>query len=123
MKWQTIRRETGLVEHVCEHGVGHPNHGSALWQAEGWAKRDQENESDQRPFDELVEDHEYCERIHGCDGCCGRSDFPGTYRDSLRHAHKMLQIQNDTIKALSKMIHEEASETRRGFWSMFGWPS
>lgn len=38
MRWDweknTIRRETGLIEHRCRHGVGHPNPVSALWMAE-----------------------------------------------------------------------------------------
>ena len=25
MKWTKLLRETGLVEWVCEHGVGHPD--------------------------------------------------------------------------------------------------
>jgi len=29
MKNQTIIRETGLVEHTCKHGVGHPDYKSA----------------------------------------------------------------------------------------------
>lgn len=24
MEWRRLRRETGLIEHLCEHGVGHP---------------------------------------------------------------------------------------------------
>ena len=39
MEWRTSRRETGLVEHVCEHGTGHPNHGSALWIAEAYGEQ------------------------------------------------------------------------------------
>lgn len=52
MKWTTITRETGLIEHVCVHGVGHPDPESAKELGEGWG-------------------------IHGCDGCCSRNDFPG----------------------------------------------
>ena len=41
----------------CEHGVGHPDHDSVVRMNEasgeaGWG-------------------------VHGCDGCCGRDDFPG----------------------------------------------
>jgi len=42
-------RETGLVEDVCEHGVGHPNR--------HWLK---ENDPDGKKMF----------GIHGCDGCC-----------------------------------------------------
>lgn len=82
MTWRTTRRETGLVEHVCEHGVGHPNHGSALWMAEVY-----QDEGDS------VEDGYAARLIHGCcgHGCCGREDFPGTLFDSLRYAHKMIR--------------------------------
>ncbi len=59
MKWYALRRETGLVEGICEHGVGHPLPGSVEWMdahahpgAKGtWG-------------------------VHGCDGCCGREDAP-----------------------------------------------
>lgn len=44
-----IIREGGLVEDICEHGVGHPN-------KEWLAEHDPENK---KSF-----------AIHGCDGCC-----------------------------------------------------
>lgn len=47
---QTIR-ESGLVEDVCDHGIGHPN---AQW----LAKHDPKGK---KGFN-----------VHGCDGCCGR---------------------------------------------------
>lgn len=45
-----LLRETGLIERVCRHGVGHPDPDSAAWLArvtgqESWG-------------------------VHGCDGCC-----------------------------------------------------
>lgn len=43
---QQITRETGLVEDVCEHGIGHPNQ---IW---------------------LKKFGRECDGIHGCDGCC-----------------------------------------------------
>ena len=48
--WRVVKRETGLVELVCEHGVGHPS----LRLSPPW-----------RAFD----------GVHGCDGCCSRSEF------------------------------------------------
>lgn len=73
-QWSTIRRETGLVEHVCAHGVGHPNAGSILWMQEETG-------------------HESW-GIHGCDGCCTREDFPGTLKLSLSHAHGIIRTLN-----------------------------
>jgi len=49
---RTIRRETGLVENICEHGIGHPAYGSALYQ------------------DAIRGDEDGAWGVHGCDGCC-----------------------------------------------------
>lgn len=50
MNWLLNFRENGMVEYLCEHGVGHypERYGS--------------------------------EGAHGCDGCCERDDFPGKLR-------------------------------------------
>lgn len=48
---QQIRRETGLIEDVCKHGVGHPN--------TEWLKKNDP-------------DGNYGFSIHGCDGCCSK---------------------------------------------------
>ena len=54
--WTKTVRETGLLEHVCQHGVGHPDPASATALGGGaW-------------------------HVHGCDGCCRRDDFPGRER-------------------------------------------
>ena len=45
---QTIRA-SGLVEDICEHGVGHPNR--------EWLKKHDP-------------DGKLCLSVHGCDGCC-----------------------------------------------------
>lgn len=57
-----IIRASGLVEDICEHGVGHPNR---TWLA--------------------IHDpgNKHCFGIHGCDGCCSKphkqySDIPET---------------------------------------------
>lgn len=68
--WHTIRRESSLVEHICTHHVGHPNFYSVA------RLHRYEFEFEGRE----CEDHalEACSWfIHGCDGCCGREDFPG----------------------------------------------
>ena len=51
-RWSKNTRETGLVEIVCPHGVGHPSKRLTprkTWQ--GWML------------------------VHGCDGCCASNDF------------------------------------------------
>lgn len=77
----TIRRETSLIEHVCNHGVGHPNFYSVV----RLHSRDHEAWIEGMWYqDEWIEGH-WQETpleasswfIHGCDGCCGRADFPG----------------------------------------------
>ena len=52
-KWavQQIYRETGLVEDVCEHGIGHPN--------QDW-------------LDYYDKDGKKHFTVHGCDGCCSQ---------------------------------------------------
>lgn len=82
-KWTTYRRETGLIEHTCEHGVGHPNHGSALWLAEA--------EADLGETEEQISETAHAWLTHGCDGCCGHEDFPGTYYHALRYMHALLR--------------------------------
>lgn len=59
MKWQRTVRASGLIEWVCEHGVGHPDERSAekIAKSLGHSK------------DTWL--------THGCDGCCSREDFPG----------------------------------------------
>lgn len=51
MYWRTDR---GILERICVHGVGHPDHDSAEY---------------------LTSIGKSYENIHGCDGCC----FGGTY--------------------------------------------
>ena len=46
MYWRTDR---GILERICEHGVGHPDHDSELY------------------LKSIGKDYE---NIHGCDGCC-----------------------------------------------------
>lgn len=52
MHWEKIVRGSGLIEWVCEHGVGHPDSESVKKLGEPYG-------------------------IHGCCGCCNRDDFPG----------------------------------------------
>ncbi len=46
------RRETGLLEQMCEHGIGHPTQASAK---------------------EIAKQYKHHVKVwmaHGCDGCC-----------------------------------------------------
>lgn len=54
VNWRRHLRETGLVERICQHGVGHPDPDSARWM----------NENDP------IEGRRGSWGIHGCDGCC-----------------------------------------------------
>ena len=58
-KWTRVVRASGLVEWICEHGVGHPDARSV----------------------KMMGDDTW--EIHGCDGCCGRDDFPGKLKETL----------------------------------------
>ena len=51
--WRSDRR---LMERICPHGVGHPDPDDVAYQ--------------RRTFGDAAK---YVD-IHGCDGCCGRSD-------------------------------------------------
>ena len=44
MTWDLVRRENGLVELACEHGVGHPS--------------------------QRLTPKQYYYKTHGCCGCC-----------------------------------------------------
>lgn len=70
----TTRRATGLVEHVCEHGVGHPAVGSIMWMnltgPEG-ARRSW--------------------GVHGCCGCCRSTEW------QLADALEGLKIANELL--------------------------
>ncbi len=121
--WQMHRRETGLVELVCEHGIGHPSKGSALWIAESLATRrlaEVEPEDQRETYEEMVEKlFDGC-LIHGCDGCCGHDDFPGTWEGSLVEAHKIIRAGNAlqiAANAVLRESHEQLKDltTWRGF--------
>ena len=102
MAWMRIRRETGLVEHVCDHGTGHPNWGSALWVAEATLKERDDASS--------LEDIHKAWLSHGCDGCCNDDDFPGGPRESMTFAHELIREGNETIKELG-WIQSEQTKT------------
>ena len=82
MKWTGPTRRfdrDGLVEYHCEHGVGHPAYGSALWVAEAYG-------------------HDVdIQLTHGCCGCCASEDFPGTPELSLAKAHEIIRDLKELI--------------------------
>jgi len=91
-EWEvhTQRRESGLIEHICSHGIGHPTPGSVLWQEEA----------------EGIEGPSHWS-VHGCDGCCADPTFPG-YKASLVIAHTIIRKQNIQLKELSERVTEMA---------------
>lgn len=50
MNWRSDR---GLMERICEHGIGHPDPDDISFKART-----------------MGEKYAYYEAIHGCDGCC-----------------------------------------------------
>lgn len=92
MGWKTIRRQTGLIEHVCEHGCGHPNAGSIQytdWYFNQFLKFEFDYEKQgslivQMPIENLSPRSSWA--MHGCDGCCSREDFPGRAANAIQHA-------------------------------------
>jgi len=88
--WPVTRRETGLIEHLCPHGIGHPNPGSARWVAEGFGM-------DNDHTDDEIDANESAWLVHGCDGCCSHDSFPG-YREALVHAHGIIRDQHRRLR-------------------------
>lgn len=86
LPWRsTSRRETGLLEHHCEHGVGHPVEGSADWMALSSGASRGGN-----PF-----------MIHGCDGCCGSTEWQlASLRQSVTIANDLLLQHKQFIKTI-----------------------
>lgn len=71
----TIRRATGLVEHICEHGIGHPAYGSVDW----------------------LEKHGHKDMgVHGCDGCCQTPEW------QLADAREGVRVSNDILISIQK---------------------
>ncbi|MCK5610180.1 hypothetical protein KAR91_50365 [Candidatus Pacearchaeota archaeon] len=91
MKWKFNRRmdRHGLIEYVCDCGVGHPIYASALWVAESI------HGADDPDIDKKAE----AKMIHGCCGCCSRDDFPGDMVTSLKKAHSIIRHQNKQLSA------------------------
>jgi len=59
--WPMNLRETMLIERMCAHGVGHPDPDSAAW------------------MDKRMGHKPGTWSVHGCDGCCSRSEGDSSY--------------------------------------------
>lgn len=78
----TIRRETGLIEHTCIHGVGHPAWGSTDWMTQT---------TGQESWD-----------VHGCDGCCGDPDWlTADLKEGIHVANQLILEHKNALSELS----------------------
>jgi hypothetical protein len=102
LSWQTIRRETGLIEHVCEHGVGHPNAGSVQYMEYMNQALDEYGDLDfpSIPSEPYLKSSWW---VHGCDGCCASVGFPGTAANAIKHAiGRYINERPDLLEDLKK---------------------
>lgn len=94
-----IRRETGLLEGVCEHGVGHPLYASIDWMMI--------TDGAYNPLKRNPQDSAW--GIHGCDGCCSDTEWQiETLKDSVRRAHDLIIERNDMINLLREKLNENS---------------
>lgn len=94
--WQGQRRRSdNVVEHICEHGVGHPDVGSALWQAEGAVL-----DTTSRPPEGHVLKLWAQLLLHDCCAgmCCGQPGFPGSWTRALLRAHQVMRDQRAMLQ-------------------------
>lgn len=84
---KTIRRETGLIEGICEHGIGHP-----LYASIDWMIICEELDISLRTIGkDNREPQESHWAVHGCDGCCGDHEWQiTTLQESIRRANGMI---------------------------------
>ena len=83
---KTIRRETGLIEHICkEHGVGHPAAASVHWMAL----------------------HGQNMGVHGCCGCCRDMEW------RLADATNGYEIANKLLKKSIKENNELRNKAKK----------
>lgn len=87
---KTIRRETGLIEGICSHGIGHPLYASADWMA----RATQPSE---------VVDTRDTWMVHGCDGCCQDSEWIiSTLTESVEIANQIIIQHKEVINILTE---------------------
>ena len=86
---KTIRRDSGLIEHIDKDGVGHPAYGSVHWMKingiEGMG-------------------------IHGCNGACFDKDWQiASLKQSVEYANKIIVKQGNRIRELLRRINDKAN--------------
>lgn len=85
---KTIRRETGLVEAICSHNVGHPVYGSV-----DWMRR-------------VTGDDTW--HIHNCDGCCADHEWEiATLRESIKIANDLILYHKTYIQKIESRRKNE----------------
>lgn len=89
---KTIRRETGLIEHICEHGIGHPAYASADWIARVYHKENSESS---------LEENRNAWLVHGCDGCCQYDEW------EIQSLKESVEIANQIIIQHKEYIRKE----------------
>lgn len=91
---ETIRRASGLIEHIDDKGVGHPAYGSVHWMKING-------------IDDMG--------VHGCNGSCSDKDWQiESLKDSVEYANHLIK---DMIEGRKKYI--AAAETLYLIDSMF----
>jgi len=78
----TIRRASGLVEHICKCGVGHPAYGSVHWMELHGRKT---------------------MGVHGCCGCCQDKDWQiADLKEGVEIANKNIVLNKNINNLLAK---------------------
>lgn len=91
----TIRRETGLIEHICQHGCGHPAYGSVDW------------------MEMVTGDDSW--GIHGCcqESCCSKLDWIlEDLMQGIEAANSIIIDQHEVIDELIGQL-KTISETNK----------
>jgi hypothetical protein len=85
---RTIRRESGLIEHVCSHHIGHPAYGSVDFASK---------KSGQKTW---------C--VHGCDGCCNKDEWIlADLKEGVEKANDIILMYMDVVKDLRRELEFE----------------
>jgi len=83
---QTIRRESGLIEHICKHGCGHPAYGSIVY------------------LNSLTGDSGH--GTHGCDECCADPEWKmEDYKEGCQIANQHLAKQVKRLNLYKEFIY------------------
>jgi len=87
---KTIRRASGLVEHICKHGVGHPAYGSVHWhKLHGRDGMD----------------------VHKCCGCCADKDWQiADLKEGVEIANALLYDAHEYVANVRKSIERAAEQ-------------